>query len=225
MAQTSASLHESDRILTSPAAGVLETASAVYDRVAVSVSATVLALMVVTVAVQVFFRYVVGHPLTWSEELATWLFGIVIFIGATVSIRHDEAPALRVLVDRLSPPAAATLETITEVIALAISLAILWNGALASQAMMSAMTPAIQVPSGIPLLILPIAGFGLSLHYAAKLSRRAAGAQAAARLGAASSSPRSSSFSPVRYRSRSRRPHCSARSSSASRSGFPSRSC
>jgi TRAP-type C4-dicarboxylate transport system permease small subunit len=138
--------------------------------------------MVLTIAVQVFFRYILGHPLTWTEELATWLFAFVIFIGATVSIRHDEAPALRVVVDRLPAPAALTLDTVTEVLAFAISLAILWNGALASQAMMSALTPAMKVPSGIPLIILPVAGLGLSVHYTAKIARRASGSNAVLRL-------------------------------------------
>ncbi|MBV8355317.1 MAG: TRAP transporter large permease subunit, partial [Candidatus Eremiobacteraeota bacterium] len=91
--------------------------------------------------------------------------------------------ALRVLVDRLPPAAGETLESTTEVLALAISLAILWNGALASQAMMTARTPAMQVPSGIPLLVLPFAGLGLALHYAAKISRRTTGPAGAARLG------------------------------------------
>jgi C4-dicarboxylate transporter DctM subunit len=185
MAQTSATLSAPE-----PAAKVgrlaafFDAASASYDRGAVVLSAAVLALMVVIIAIQVFFRYALGHPLTWSEEFATWLFGFVIFIGATVSIRHNEAPALRVVVDRLPPQSGKTLETITEVIALAISIAILWNGALASRAMMSAVTPAMQIPSGVPLLILPLAGFGLTLHYLARVTARASTVSGAARVAA-----------------------------------------
>ncbi|MBV8600164.1 MAG: TRAP transporter large permease subunit [Candidatus Eremiobacteraeota bacterium] len=167
MAQTSAVQS------ASPVSDVFEAASAAYDRVATVVAAATLALMVATVAVQVFFRYALGHPLTWSEELSTWLFAVVIFIGATVSVRRNEAPALRVVIDRLPPAPAQMLDTIGQVIAFAIALAILWNGILASQAMMSAVTPAMQVPSGFPLLLLPVAGFGLSLHFAARLSRQA----------------------------------------------------
>lgn len=151
-------------------AAVFGAASDVFDRGAMVCSAIGLALMVVVVGIQVFCRYVLNHPLTWTEELATYLFGFVIFIGATVSVKRDEAPALRVVIERLPAAAGATVSAVSEVFALAISLAIFWNGILATKAMMTAATPAMQIPSGIPIAVLPIAGLGLSLHYAARIT-------------------------------------------------------
>lgn len=183
MLQTSASIQAEDRALLAPIPAVLELLSSIYDRGAVVLSTIALGLMVVAVGIQVFFRYVLNHPLTWSEELSTMLFGFVIFVGATVSVRRNEAPSLRFLTDRLPQTAGVALLTISEILAFAISLAILWNGILASQGMMSARTPSLQMPSGIPLVILPLAAIGLSLHYAARIMRHASDAIGAFRIG------------------------------------------
>lgn len=182
MVQPSALTDEQDRALGGPLASVFGTASDAFDRVAVIFSAAGLGLMVISVGIQVFCRYILNRPLTWTEELSTFLFGFVIFIGATVSVKRDEAPALRVLIDRLPSAAGAAVSAISEVIALAISLAIFWNGILASKAMMTAATPALQIPSGIPIAVLPIAGLGLSLHYAAKIARTPGSRAAALRV-------------------------------------------
>ena len=172
MLQTSAPISGKVQALGASLATIVEALSSTYDRIAVVLSSAVLGLMVITVAVQVFFRYAINHPLTWSEELSTFMFGFVIFVGATVSVRRDEAPCLRVLIERLPNGASTILQAVNEVLAFAISLTILWSGVLAAQAEMSLRTPSLQVPTGIPLIILPIAGLGLSLHYAARITRR-----------------------------------------------------
>jgi len=46
------------------------------------------AVMVATVILQVFFRFVVGNPLSWSEELARYAFVWITFLGAAVAYRH-----------------------------------------------------------------------------------------------------------------------------------------
>lgn len=59
------------------AIGLVETASAVL----------ILALIVLIVLAQVFSRYVLGAPLIWAEELATYLLIWLAFITASVALK------------------------------------------------------------------------------------------------------------------------------------------
>lgn len=46
------------------------------------------AVMVATIMLQVFCRFVLGNPLSWSEELARYAFVWITFLGAAVAYRH-----------------------------------------------------------------------------------------------------------------------------------------
>ena len=45
-------------------------------------------VMVSTVILQVYCRFVLGNPLSWSEELARYAFVWITFLGAAVAYRH-----------------------------------------------------------------------------------------------------------------------------------------
>lgn len=53
-----------------------------------SVLALLMAVMVGTVILQVFYRFALGNPLSWSEELARYAFVWITFLGAAVAYRH-----------------------------------------------------------------------------------------------------------------------------------------
>lgn len=49
-----------------------------------------LAAMAVLIFAQVIFRYVLKSPLSWSEELATYLFSLETFLGAAMVLRSNK---------------------------------------------------------------------------------------------------------------------------------------
>lgn len=53
-----------------------------------TVVALLMAVMVATIILQVFCRFVLGNPLSWSEELARYAFVWITFLGAAVAYRH-----------------------------------------------------------------------------------------------------------------------------------------
>jgi TRAP-type transport system small permease protein len=53
-----------------------------------TVVAILMAVMVGTVILQVYCRFVLGNPLSWSEELARYAFVWITFLGAAVAYRH-----------------------------------------------------------------------------------------------------------------------------------------
>ena len=150
----------------------LERLSAAYDAVAIRAATLILAGMVLLVAAQVLFRYLLDRPITWSEELATYLFAWLIFLGATVSIRRQDAPTLRVIVDHLPAGVALVLRDTADLLALVISSALVWQGGVAALDLMAQRSPAMQIPMGLPELIMPLAMAGFVLHYASRVARR-----------------------------------------------------
>ena len=71
------------------------------------------------VLAQVVFRYVFNNPLTWSEELARYLFIWCAFLGWIIASRHDSHLAMTYLAQRLPPRGRVTA-------AAAIQVATLW---------------------------------------------------------------------------------------------------
>lgn len=147
-------------------------ASQAYDAVALPVSKVLLAAMIVLVAVQVVFRYALNYPITWSEELTAYLFAWLIFLGATVSIKRDNAPALGVVVDCLPAATARFVHDFADLLALVISILLLVASGRACIDLMQQLSPVLQVPMGYPCLALPIAAAGFVLHYLARAAER-----------------------------------------------------
>ncbi|HWT06851.1 MAG TPA: TRAP transporter small permease, partial [Xanthomonadales bacterium] len=82
-------------------------------------------LVIVEIAILsagVFTRYVLGNPLVWSDELATFVFLWLAMLGAVVAYRRGEHISLSVLVRRSPPRVRAVLETIASVVAVIVAI-------------------------------------------------------------------------------------------------------
>ena len=60
-----------------------------------------MSLMVVFIVAQVFFRYVLMKPLSWSEELAGYLFSAVFFFGAVLLYRESRHINMSLIVESI----------------------------------------------------------------------------------------------------------------------------
>ncbi|MFZ7125248.1 MAG: TRAP transporter small permease [Desulfobacterales bacterium] len=59
------------------------------DRIINWVLALLMAAMVVIIAAQVWYRFVLNDPLSWSEELGRYLFVWISFLGAAAGVRYQ----------------------------------------------------------------------------------------------------------------------------------------
>ena len=59
-----------------------------YDRLLNLVLFLLMAGMVVAISAQVWYRFILNDPLSWSEELGRYMFVWISFIGAAVGIRY-----------------------------------------------------------------------------------------------------------------------------------------
>lgn len=82
----------------------LETIGRYIDQVAKTLTQICVAIMTVIVTLQVFFRYFLGNPIFWAEELARYSLVWMTFIGAAVGLRAGMLACMDLLVAQFSPP-------------------------------------------------------------------------------------------------------------------------
>lgn len=116
-------------------------------------------VMVVLTCWQVFTRYVLKNPSTWSEELVSYLFAWMSLLGASIVTSESGHMNIPVLVDQLNPQMRSYMRILHELIALLFSLAILvYGGWHISRLAMGQMTSSLGVPVGIFYFVMPLCG-------------------------------------------------------------------
>ena len=57
--------------------------------------------MMLVVTAQIIMRYILNHPLLWSEEFARYVYVWLVFIGSAYGITQEKHVAVTLLTDRL----------------------------------------------------------------------------------------------------------------------------
>ncbi|MGQ7249659.1 TRAP transporter small permease [Halomonas sp. V046] len=129
----------------------------------ISVCVALMMLMAGILAVQVFMRYVMGASLSWSEELARYLFIWLIYLGISYGARQMR----HIKIDaglKLFPRAARRWVVILgDVLFLAFALYVVWTSweVIGRQMMLGQRSPALSVPLWI-VYAAPFVGFALT---------------------------------------------------------------
>jgi TRAP-type C4-dicarboxylate transport system permease small subunit len=102
-----------------------------FDLVEKALDAILILMMVVmgsSIFIQVFSRYIVNRPTSWSEELARYLFVWITFLGGAVVIRKRRHVDVSFLTDRLPRRVTAVLYLIADLAVLFFLGALAWAG-------------------------------------------------------------------------------------------------
>lgn len=86
------------------------------------------AAMSLLIGIQIFMRYVVGASLSWSEELARYLFIWATYLGIAYAVRKDAHIRVTMLTDILSPNWRRAIRILTHVIFGAFALYVMYQG-------------------------------------------------------------------------------------------------
>lgn len=86
------------------------------------------AAMSLLIGIQIFMRYVVGASLSWSEELARYLFIWATYLGIAYAVRKDAHIRVTMLTDILSPNWRRAMRILTHVIFGAFALYVMYQG-------------------------------------------------------------------------------------------------
>lgn len=124
-------------------------------------------VMVVLTCWQVFTRYVLGNPSSWSEELVSYMFAWMSLLGASIVTSERGHMNIPILVERAGPAAQKLLLCLGEVTAFLFSAVILtYGGIQITNLAMGQMTSSLGVPIGIFYIVLPLCGL-LNMVYTA----------------------------------------------------------
>ena len=95
---------------------VLDRINKILDVVSRVFVAVVLLVIVMAVISQVISRYVYQFKIAWTQELATYLYIWMIFIGASLGLHRKEIVAITFLRDRMNPQLGIYLNVFNNII-------------------------------------------------------------------------------------------------------------
>jgi TRAP-type C4-dicarboxylate transport system permease small subunit len=121
------------------------------------------------VFLQVFFRFTLQIPLSWSEESARYLMVWMGMIGSAAAIRHARHIGVQIFVEKLPPALFRVFVPLTELAM------ILFLGILAKEGLNLAirnytqLSPAMSLPMFYPYLAIPVGATLMILELAAAI--------------------------------------------------------
>ncbi len=95
-----------------------------FERTVEASLVALFAVVIICVALQVVYRYVLNNPLTWSEELAKLAFTWMIFLGLSLAERDNIHIAVDFFVDRMPLSVQKPLRVAVETFSIAVLLII-----------------------------------------------------------------------------------------------------
>ncbi len=150
------------------------------DRVLGWVLAVLMGFSVINVLWQVFTRYVLANPSSFTEELARYLLIWIALLGAAYAMGRQMHLAIDALPSALTGRARRSLGVLTQVLVFLFALSVLVVGGIRLVSLtltLGQTSAALHVPLGYVYLALPVSGL-LIMWYAVRWIVDAAGVQA-----------------------------------------------
>lgn len=137
-----------------------------FDRLARAVRAVMLllvAVMLVTLTLQVLARYGFGRALSWSEELALLCFSWSILLAVALGVRDAVHVRLDLLVDQLPAPLARFVDKAVALAIAGIGVFLAWSGQNYVVDSLGATSAAIGYPTPWLYACAPVCGILIAL--------------------------------------------------------------
>ena len=153
----------------------LRTVKTVLDRSLEVLVMVVVAVLVLDVLWQVFTRFVLGDPSTWTEELAVFLLVWVSLLGAAVALNRGAHLGIDYFVGKLPDRTRLATEVVVFLCVAAFSLLVMVVGGIqlvAGTLELEQISAAMHVKMGYVYLAVPISGSFLTLYALIGLAER-----------------------------------------------------
>ena len=120
--------------------------------------------MTMTVAVQVFFRYVLNDSLFWSEELARYLLVWLTFLGSSAAYYRKAHPGIDFLFEKIPASLQKAATLCVHMASLTLFGVMIFFGFRFAYFVRHQISPALYLPKWIIFSIIPISGLILLIH-------------------------------------------------------------
>ena len=142
----------------------MEALARIVARVVDVVAIAAFTAMFGCVLAQVAFRYVLNDPLTWSDELARYLFVWCSFLGWIIAARHRSHLGISLPEGWLGPRAQAALGLVGALAAIAFAALLGWQGWRIAARNLDVDTTTLFFTFGVVYAIVPIASLLVGAH-------------------------------------------------------------
>ena len=149
-------------------AGALTRASSELARATTVVAAALTGALVAIMFVGVIYRYVLNDALPWTEEVAGFAMGWLVFIGAAVMYRTDGHPSSTLLTSRLHGVSREWVEAIAQA-TVGIYLLVLIGAGLRLLAHSQPHSPVLDISYKLAYLAIPLSGAVMLVHWLEQL--------------------------------------------------------
>jgi len=154
---------------------VFKTIKKVLDRSLELLVIVVVGVLVVDVLWQVFSRFILRNPSTWTEELAVFMLIWVSLLGAAVALNRGAHLGIDYFVGKLAPRKRLCTEVFAFLCISVFSLTVMVIGGIdlvTSTLKLEQVSPALGIRVGYVYLAVPISGFFLVLYSAIGMFER-----------------------------------------------------
>lgn len=119
---------------------------------------TFLATTVVLVFLQVCMRYIFNNSLSWTEELARYLFVWESWLGISIGAKHGKHLRIELLTNKLKGRALTSVLTLADIVTLLILGVLIYYGADLTNKMfaMNINSASLRIPMGFIYMALPV---------------------------------------------------------------------
>jgi TRAP-type C4-dicarboxylate transport system permease small subunit len=147
-------------------ARVLDRLSNGLNEVVKYLAAVLLASMTIIVFLQVLFRYVLNHPLDWSEELGSFAFVWMSLLGASIGLKRNEHPRLDLVVNLFPSKMQKKIAGFYNLAILFLLAVLFIYGVRLTVSMKSQLTAALEYSVSFVYAVLPISAAIMFVHLA-----------------------------------------------------------
>ncbi len=130
-----------------------------YDSIEEKILVVSLAFNTILLFIQVIMRFVFNNSLSWSEELARYIFIWEIWLGSSITYREDKHIKVEFLYDIFKgEKARAVIDIIANLILLVFCVVMVWQGKnlVVSMYTRNTLSPAMRLPLWTVYLSLPV---------------------------------------------------------------------
>lgn len=121
-------------------------------------------IMVISLLLGVFYRYVLDDSLVWSNEIASLCFTWTIFLFASALVRDHAHVRVTLLIDALPPLVTELIERSVVLLILGFGLLMVWTGWDFAAFTAGQVSPAIRYPVWVGNAAIPVSGMLISFH-------------------------------------------------------------
>ncbi|MCE5265556.1 MAG: TRAP transporter small permease [Deltaproteobacteria bacterium] len=139
-------------------------ASAAINRATEYGIAIMMAAMTIIITIQVFYRYALNDPLSWTEEIARYLMIWICFLGSAMALKYGEHISVSFIQERFAPRIRQVIGFCIGIAVLAFFILATWEGIVITIQVSEQQAPATWISMAWAYSCIPVGCFIMMFH-------------------------------------------------------------